>query len=384
MKFKELLDFEKKYNLWNYELFDYPLWIHCREPLLSSSMMAERHIRRPKLWEMIKSFSSTVKFLLTQYRYDKVFFLMERAELLEVYYQEKNLKKILFLNPEQERVYKGDDAISSDFFSLLRFISRKMAYLIFRSKYKQITDKLEDKNLNKYIKDALGDALFLKLLSILLSKKNEKIYTGAVVPIGEKFVNLLNSIEVQHGVIHPEHIGYIGIPKVKNRLMLYASRYKELLHQEGYKGQLIVNNYKKNFFEKNSKRHFPIVIYTQPTIEMQKGIEEFFKEYKINNIYIQRHPKDYFEYEIDTKYFVTATSPIEVDYPIMYLSSVMENFTNYDKNCYIYNLKSIDIDVDEFIKIYTQGSKSKIFIRDNLAELCDDIYSTKKIKITQF
>lgn len=377
MTFDELLNFEIKYKLWEHKLFDYPLWIHCREPLLGTAMMAERKIRRPSLWGMVKSFILTMKFLLTQYRYDKVFFLMERAELLEVYIQEKNPKKILFLNPEQESVYSGDDYVSSNFFSLLRFIGRKTAYLIFYRKYKKLVNKVEDLSLNGYIKDALGDALFLKFLSLILSKRNEKIYTGAVVPIGEKFVDSLNSIEVQHGVIYSEHIGYIGVPKVKNRLMLYAKRYEEILHQAGYGGRLLIDNYKKSFFEKKSTRDFPVVIYTQPLLEMQQAVEYFFKQYNPKEVFIQKHPKDYFDYDIESKYFVTATTPFEVKYPIMYVSSVMENFTNYDKNCYLYNLNSLDIDIDNFIEIYTQGSLSEVIVKDSLGEIYKEIMCQK-------
>jgi hypothetical protein len=347
--------------------------MHCREPLLSSVIMAKRKMRRPTLKAMGKSFFQTIKFLLNQKKYDKVFFLMERAELLEVYHQEKNQKKILFLNPEQENIYQGKDAISSDFFSLLRLVSRKSAYLIFYKKYKMIVNTLKLPFIEPYIKDAFGDALFLKFLSIILSKKNQKIYTGAVIPIGEKFINTLNSCEVQHGVIYPTHIGYIGIPKVENTLILYSKRYEDILYKEGYIGKLEVNNYKKSFFEKTSNRHFPMVIYTQPLFEMQKKIDNFFKVYKPTNVFIQKHPKDYFFYDIASKYFVSATTPFEVQYPIMYLSSVMENFTDYDINCYVLDLKSMDIDVNSFIDIYTQGSKSKIFVKSTLKEIYEEI-----------
>lgn len=34
MNFKELVSFEQKHNTWMYKLFDYPLWIHCRELLM--------------------------------------------------------------------------------------------------------------------------------------------------------------------------------------------------------------------------------------------------------------------------------------------------------------------------------------------------------------
>lgn len=369
----ELLAIEKKHSLWEYKLFDYPLWIHCREPLLSGGIIAERKINRPIFRSMLKSFLETMKFLMTQKKYDKVFFLMERAELLEIYKNEKNSKKLLFLNPEQEKVYEKNDYISSDFFSLLRFISRKIAFRIFRKKYNKVKEKIEelhlDTSLEKYLQVAMGDAFFLKFLSLILSKKSDKFYTGAVIPMGEKFVNRLNSYEVQHGVIHPSHIGYVGLPEVQNTLILYSKRYESIMRKFSYVGLLKIDEYKKIFFKKKSTRSLPIVIYTQPTIDMQEAVNVFIQQSHVTNVYLQKHPKDYFEYEIDESFLVNATIPSEVSNPIMYASSVIENFTLFNRDCYIYDLKRGD-DVEKFLEIYTLGTESKMIIMDSL----DDIY----------
>ncbi|HIP14174.1 MAG TPA: hypothetical protein EYG74_01630 [Sulfurimonas autotrophica] len=377
LSFQELMAFEKKHHLWEDKLFDYPLWIHCREPMLSTGILADRKINRPKVMSMLKSFFKTLSFLINQKKYDKVYFLMERAELLEIYNQDKSKKKILFLNPEQEKVYEGDDYISSNFFNLIRFISRKVTFLIFKKKYNKTIENLEkigcSPEINKYIKFAMGDAMFLRFLSFILLKKSDKMYTGSVIPMGEKFMNSLNSFEVQHGVIHPEHIGYIGVPKVKNTLILYSSRYEFVLRNHGYEGKLLINEYKNTFFEKKSQRYFPIVIYTQPTETMQVAVDKFINKYKSKDIFIQRHPKDYFNYKINNNCFVTATTPFEVGYPILYLSSVIENFTQYDKKCYIYDLKYSDINVEEFLNIYIEGSKSEMIVLESLDAIYEEI-----------
>jgi len=374
LSFEELIVFEHEYDVWELTLFGYPLWIHCREPLLAGGMMTERKIMRPKSVDMMKSFLKTMKFLFTQKKYDKVFFLMERTELLEIYKREKSANKLLFLNHEQERVYKETDYIGSEFFNLLRFISRKVAYRIFRKKYKESMGYLKNIEFNikldKYIKNALGDALFLQFLSLILSRKSQKYYTGSVIPMGEKFLNRLNTYEVQHGVIHSNHVGYIGLPEVKNNLIIYSSRYRALLEKHGYRGPLVLNEYKKTFFEKKTKRHFPIVIYTQPTLEMQEEVSRFMKHHVRKNVFIQRHPKDYYNYDIESYYFVTGTTPSEVGHPIMYISSVIENFTLYDRTCYIFDLDYPSIDLDNFLKIYTVDSRSDIIIMKSL----DNIY----------
>lgn len=376
MTFSELLSLEKKHNLWKHKIFDYPVWIHCREPLLSTGIMAERKINKPTILNMLNSFWGTIRFLLTQNKYDKVYFLMERAELLEIYKNDESKKKLLFLNPEQEKSYEGDDYISSDFFSLLRFLSRKVAFRLFRKKYADIRLQLNALDLkyklDKYIQIAMGDAFFLKFLSLILSSKNEKIYTGAVIPIGEKFVNSLNSYEVQHGVIHSTHVGYIGLPRVENTLILYSKRYEIILREFSYIGKLTINEYKENFFHKKSIRYFPIVIYTQPTEDMQTAIQNFIKEYHKGIVYIQKHPKDYFDYKIDDSFFITASIPSEVGFPIIYTSSIVENFTLFNRDCYIYDLQCGD-DVEKFLKIYTLGTESKMIIMKSLNQIFEHI-----------
>jgi len=377
-----LIELEKRYQLWDYTLFGYPLWIHCREPLLKSAIFAERKIPKIQVSVMFKSFVQTVQFLFSQKKYDNVYFLMERAELLEIYRQDKSSKKLLFLNPEQEKVYEDNNYISSDFFSLLRFISRKIAFMLFWKKYKEACVAFscsgDTENLIPYIKVALGDALFLKFLSLILNKKSKKFYTGAVIPMGEKFVNALNSYEVQHGVIHPSHIGYIGLPDVKNSLILYSQRYENILKKNGYIGNLIIHDYKKIFFERKVDRNFFIVIYTQPDEKMQLGINEFFKKYNPKDVFIQKHPKDYYAYNIEEKYFVNTTTPFEVQYPIFFTSSVMENFTTYNKKCYIYDLKYPNLNLIEFLNIFTAGSNSEVIIMESLNEIYHDIKENEK------
>jgi len=375
---QELFDIEKKYNLWDFKLFEYPVWIHCREPLLDTGMYVEKKVAYPTLFKMSKSFLQTMKFLFTQNRYEKVYFLMERAEVLEIYTQDKTDKKILFLNQEQERVFEGD-FISSDFFNLLRFISRKVSYLIFYKKYKKIIsffDGIDITDMDPFLKTAFGDALFLKFLSLILSKKNKKYYTGCVVPIGEKFVNALNSYEVQHGVIRKKHIGYVHIPKTKNVLVLYSKLYETILRENGFYGEIIIDNFKKNFFEQKTNREFFIVIYTQPTIVMQKGVDDFFKKYNPTDVYVQKHPKDYFKYDIDEKYFVNQTIPSEVKYPIIYTSTIVENFAMYDRDIYIYDIKYTN-NLMESLEVLIKDSNSKIIVKDSLDEIYKEIKERK-------
>ena len=373
LSFNELLTFEKENSIWEYTLFSYPLWIHCREPLLSTAINIDRRLVYPTVYEMFKSFIGTISFLMTQNKYDKVFFLMERTEILEIYKQDKSRRKILFLNKEQEKVCTEENYISSDFFNLFRLLSRKFSYVFFYYKYFKMRKMLKQKGCNKllkrYIKIAIGDAVFLKLLSFVLSKKNKKIYSGSVIPMGEKFINVLNSFEVQHGVIYSEHIGYIGLPEVKNTLILYHERYEKLLRKQNYVGKLYIYNYKIDFLNQKTNRYFNIVIYTQPIEYMQKSIQDFFEKYKPKDVFIQRHPKDYYDYKINSSLYVIGTVPSEVKYPILYTSSVIENFTFFNRDCYIFNLQRKNVDLPSFLQIYTDGTNAKMIIEDSLSQI---------------
>jgi hypothetical protein len=363
-----LIKLEKKHKLWNQTLLGYPLWIHCREQIVIPQNQVKK-IKKPNFFNIVKSFLKTAVFLFKQNKYDNVYFLMEREELLEIYRQDKNKKK-LFLNTNENKFFKNYDFISSEFLNILRFLSRKISYIIFFVKYKKIINKLDiiipNINVKSNIKNAFGDALFLKFLSLIFTKKNKKFYSGSVIPMGEKFLNSLNSFEVQHGVIHSSHVGYVEVPDVKNTLILYDGRYIDIMLSFKYLGKLSVIEYKKNFLTKHSNRYYSIVIYTQPVQEIQNGVELFFSKNNPSNVYIQRHPNDCFNYSIDSKYFVKSTIPSEVGTPIAYTSSIIENFTLIGRVCKIYDIGINDKLVD-FLKVY--GDKNLFIISNDLENL---------------
>ncbi len=369
-----LIDLEQRSHLWQEKFFDYPLWIHFREDLIDNGIKADRQIKIPAITTMLKSMYQTLMFMLfTQHTKPKTYFLMERAELLEIYLEDKEINKVLFLNQEQESIYQGEH-IRADFLNLLRFLCRKGVYLAFPLAYKRALyyfkeTPLTANKIQQNIKNGMGDAFFLKLLSKILRKEYAKYYSGCVIPIGEKFINALNTFEVQHGVIQPSHVGYIGLPQVKNTLILYHSRYKTLLQETHYKGALIVYPYKKTFLEKKTHRYFPIVIYTQPLQAMQEALVEFLENSSEHaNIFIQKHPKDYFTYPIKTSHIINSTRPSEVGIPIFYTSSVIENYTLINRTCYIWQINSY-INTDEILNIFLMGSTSTLVQESSLSKL---------------
>lgn len=297
---------------------------------------------------------------------------MHRNELLESFIQDEEKDKVLFLHFEQEHNYNSK-YISADFFNTFRFLCRKITYIIYYKQYQYFKKKLIKKTNQENIKIAMGDALWLKVFSLILRKRYKKYYSGCLIPIGEKFINRLNSYEVQHGVIHNSHVGYIGLPNTKNTLMLYHQKYIDLLDNNKYKGVLVLNTYKKYYLQANTNREFDIVLYTQPIQEMQQQINIFLQTYDKNNIYIQKHPKDYFKYNIKSQFIVQDTLPKEVKNPIFYCSSCIENFTLDNRTCYIWDVKVEGINLKKILNIFRENTINQFIIKDKLEDIIKSI-----------
>ena len=377
----DLSKFEKEHNVWNMKFLEYPLWVHCREGASNQGINIVSVFYRPNLRRIIISTYDSLKFIFSQKRYNKVYFLADRVETVQIYTEDTETKKILFLHQEQKEGTSQLEHIDASFFNIVRYIFRKITYGAFFIRYRSFVRELAnigyDESRFVKIKNAMGDALFLKCLSFVLRKNVTVFYAGAVVPAGEKFINRLNSCEVQHGVIHSQHVGYVGIPNVKNKLIVYAKRYEKLLRNHDYKGQIEVNTFKQAFLTTASSRNFTSVIYTQPIEAMQKSIKDFFKKEKREGIYIQKHPQDFYNYEIPSVYFAKNTVPSEVDYPVCYTSTIIENFTLLDRECYIYDIQHDNIDLDNFLSLYTEETEAKLFYFYDLESIYKDIKKKK-------
>lgn len=372
LSFRELCEFEQMNNLWNLKFYGYPIWIHFREDLFANALPADRRLDLPSPCEMIKSAFLSLAFLFNQKKYKHIYMLMDREDLLQIYLKDPIREKILFLNREAASINYTGDYISSDFFNIFRFISRKITWLIFYSKYKKVWKILcgagVENKYNKNLKVAMGDAFFLYTIKKFFQGDKKIFYSGCIVPIGEKFLNRLNSVEVQHGVIHGSHVGYIGIPKVRNELLLYGNNYLSLLKNFGYQGRISVLEYKEEWLKKTTSREYPIVFYTQPLPRMQMDLNKFLQRHKPSNFFIQRHPKDYFEYEISSRYFVKNTLPNEVKFPVFYNSSVIENFTTIGKTCHIIDYSKNRNDLIEILDIYQHGTESEYQFYNSIEE----------------
>ena len=386
LNIKELISFEKKHKLWKETFFDYPLWIHFREDLIDNGIKADRRTAVPSLKNIIKSTFQTLKFILyTQHTKPTTYFLMERTELLESFKQEKDTNKVLFLNHEQEHLYHAS-YIRADFLNALRFLCRKSTYIFFPTSYQKALAYFQNTPLTKStiktnIQNGMGDAFFLMLLSKVFRHDYPKYYSGCIIPIGEKFLNRLNTFEVQHGIIQPSHVGYIGLPKVENTLLLYDNRYEVLLREHHYQGNLLINPYKAAFLKTKSSRYFPIVIYTQPIQEMQEALIGFLNENKVHKeIYIQKHPKDYATYPIDPTHIVHSTTPNEVGSPVFYTSSVIENYTLLNRTCYIWLVNTL-LDTHSILNIFLIGSSSKLVENRSLVKLISTIQPSQKPEV---
>jgi len=379
---KKLIMFEKENNLWGLSYLDYPIWIYFREDISKASISIKKYLYIPTVKTILKSGYHTIMFLLMQKKYKKVYFLANRVELLEVYKQDKEKDKILFLFNETDIDLDNLDYIDASFLNVIRYLFRKVTYIFSPLSYIKFSRKMlsigYDKSRFNKIKIAMGDAAFLKILSFILNSKLKYIYSGAVIPAGERFLNRLNSYEVQHGVIHVNHVGYIGIPEVKNTFIVYSKEDQSLLEREGYKGRIIVDEYKKSFLSEQTDRCFFIVIYTQPIPRLRESIEKFCKSKNPKDICIQKHPRDHYHYDLDEDFFVRDTRPSEVKFPICYSSTIIENFMYIEKDCFIYDIKDSNIELEDVLNVYKKDNNAQMLRYDNLEDIYNHLMLKKK------
>lgn len=338
---EQLVEFETRHNLWTMSCLDYPIWMNLRPSFVDDVVIVPPQSRKIYPFRIIKSFLKLLMFFVTKPRYDQIFFLACRRDLLEFYRHKRNDRSLLFVNFENDRACDEFPHISCDALNIIRFLCRIVAGRVLgknkaeiQAKFKKQTNlELSASNVNA----ALGDAIYYKILQFIFGEKSRKFYSVAVVPLGEKLRNRLNSFEVQHGIISEKNFSYIGVPGIRNTLIVYDKAFEDLLRARAYSGSIVVDEYKKIFLMRSTNRHFPVVIYTQPIEKFQVQIKSYMNSFATDGVFIQKHPRDVFDYDLPSEKFVTDTLPGEVDSPVLFCSSVIEDYLLLQKKVFLYD-----------------------------------------------
>jgi len=381
--FDKVVEIESKYQLWDIRYKNIPIWHFLREKILSSTQPVFLKQRAPSLLGIIKSC-----FLLLSLKFrniDRAYFFVDRKDLLDFYlYNESknhNTKSAIFVH--QEQFNSKSKYTSCDFLNVIRYFSRKLAWRIFFIEYCRLCGLLnnkivEESDIKIAVKNTIGDYWTIRIIRLFIPKAARTYYSGVGVPGIEKYLNTLSSFEVQHGVIHSIHPGYSNIPKTKNTFIVYAERYFSILSVCHFYGHIIFENFKSSFQNVQSNKKYPLVIYTQPLKELTEFINTNILNLYIGKIFVQIHPRDDFNYDIDDKYIVKNLHPNEVGCAIVFNSSVIEDLALNEIPIVLLNFNFDGIDVAPYFKIF-----DGLIIDSSKYHKCSSIECIKE-KVTDF
>lgn len=245
-----------------------------------------------------------------------VVFISDRKELLLVYDKlTENERSLLFIRGE---ISTGNTLIVEG----LRHVFRRLGYLCYfrryRSLLKELTVIFEDQSnassqqLRRMAAECTGEYLFNKVLSWFL--KNKKVYySNCVVPRIERHMGLMNSYEIQHGIIYKGHLDYTNVPSnvIKNRLLVWDDFWADRIANEvGYGGPIDAVGIS---LKEDQTASYEMIVYTTVNQEFSNKVKELdsIRLSEGGRIAVQPHPRDYFQYEFsnDGVEFVARTSP---------------------------------------------------------------------------
>ena len=307
---KKLIEFEKVNKLWNIKFKNIPVWSYIRGSFASQFLPY-----KGKFKVTYRDFFGF--FLFTSLIFKKnqlIFFVTGRQDLLD--YAESiiksdfsNKKTVFFIRNE------GEVLGNSFFIELIRFFCRKFLWVIYYLTFKKLKNKfLEmDQTINtNLIKDLIGDYIFYRFIYFFL-KKHTVIYSNCVVPRVARYLKDLDVSELQHGVIHMEHLDYVDVPYIQNDFICYSDIVKNNLLKWGYSGNISVIN-KRSLTRDIS---YNVVVFTTVDEEYSLSIQNIVKSFDNIKIFLKKHPRDLYPYQIGVDCFLKNVTPLQVNIPIL-------------------------------------------------------------------
>jgi hypothetical protein len=313
--------------------------------------------RVPGFFALVSSFLALLRIRLT--KPSRLYFLTDRKDLLDFIHHNESKEHIgkfeVFVHQEngEKRKYW-----SCDFLNGMRFFFRMFGWMILFFEYRRLVKNnpaecLTKFELQKAVRLAIGDAVYNRFLKIFIPTNVEVYYSGCGVPGVEKYMSLHNSFEIQHGVIHRCHPGYIALPQVNNTLIVYNEMYADLLRTCGYVGRLAVECFKQNCVYRTPRIKYPIVIHTQPIEEWCEFVEELLSSaYLQGAIYVKKHPRDYYDYGVGNGSFISDNHPSEVGVGVFYTTSIIEDFILCKRPVVMYDISASGVDFSSYLDIY--------------------------------
>ena len=308
-------------------IFGVPIDFFYRD-LSDPEINAVRPRRKFKVRSIIKSL-----FLIFQIRhYQRIICIPDRTDLIEKAQTLKTCDSVILISRENA-LNLNIEYVDASIFDILRIFLRIIflplsIFFIFR----YVRNRRFDRKIKIYLNAChkiFSDTIYNYIMTLIL--KGEVYYAIATLPGVEKFQNLHQSIEIQHGIIHRLHHGYIGLPPVHNTLMVDSIFYMHKLHSMGYEGRILVNReYEALKYKKVPDKELldTITVFTQPGEAYSNLFKEVIKllnKHKIDYT-VRRHPLDTTKYEICETKELDLTTALKSSVGIFATSTLIEDF----------------------------------------------------------
>ncbi|HBN6202652.1 TPA: hypothetical protein L3M66_001216 [Vibrio parahaemolyticus] len=248
----------------------------------------------PKIRLSIKDIEGFLRFLSIPFLNDDtvVVCIPDRKDLhdfVEQYFQGKKLVKFV-----RAEVGYGN--------SFLIEALRKLSRLIFKfflipHKNRLIKELGLEKNkiIKNDIESFLGDYYFNKIIALFF--KNKKVYySNCVVPKIEKYMGLMNSTEIQHGVIYKDHFDYANMDRnyLYGKFLAWNKYWADILRNEcNYPLPIEHGSFTGELIDLK-RREKGILILTTVSEEFSINIINYFN---FKDVTLRKHPRDYFPYK---------------------------------------------------------------------------------------
>lgn len=330
----EMLQVESDENVWELKLENAYLWDYVRSRLTDQYLPYVSKNFSIRILDFIGLF----QFIFLSIKKRDCIFIVGRVDMLEYVEQLKNEFKIknylLFIREETPEI-KGNAKI----IEFIRLCFRRLSFIFAFYKFREIKKKLLNikyirenlsfKEVNSIVSNFLGDIYFNKAIKRIL--KGRVFYTNCIIPKVERSMQLMNSYEIQHGVIHDNHPDYYNVP-MNYRIIAINKITEDVLRRVGFQGEIINVDIKYKMDEKKNK--YDMIIFTTVSEAFSRDVESFLSKSNLENIRIQPHPKDKYSYS-NKKIIEKRLRPTDGDLIVMGDSTLIFQCVEFNKHFYL-------------------------------------------------
>lgn len=359
VEFASLVELESNLGLWKIKYKSTPLWHYVRDYYTSSTAQVPRNDKFPGLISVWKSIQALLRARNNPNL--SIAFISDRNELIDQLAVIKKQRPLMVFS-DSDRM---EEFNSIGIFFYLRAVIYLGAPVVLPLTYQRLVRRMTNCSVSisvsrRAARSAMSETIYLNILSrILRGRSREVFYSGVVVPGIERYYNILNSTELQHGIIHMKHptYAYLGC-EVKNRLSVYRKHYVEILDNVAFSGDVRVNDIARisDTGSEHQKRSGSknLVVYTQPVKEYQELVNQFLENSSEDiRIILKRHPRDYFNYYTRPSIEIADHLDYEsVDVAICYTSSVLEPLMDRGKKIVVPQFQAEGIDFNLYFDVY--------------------------------